>query len=332
MVNYSCDKCGKTYTQKIHYKAHQKKKTPCTEQKIDQKLEQKIIKIIPKKNLTDKKLRYIDLFCGIGSFHYSFDKLGFECVMACDINKSARDTYELNYGIKPKSDIVDIDPNTIAKYDILCAGFPCQPFSQAGKHKGFNDERGTMFFHVMKFVKHTKPSVVILENVSALLNHDNGNSMKAILTNLQSNKYTVVYKILKCSDYGIPQMRKRLFIIAVRNNVQLTKNLNTFFDLDTYEKQTSLSDYMGKNFEKETAYTIRCGGRSSPINDRHNWDGYMVDKKEYRLTLDDATKLQGFDTSFKLAGTDTSKWKLLGNTIPTVLSQIVGKQMLNILF
>ena len=87
----------------------------------------------------DTQIKYIDLFCGIGSFHYSFNKLGFKCIMACDINKSSRDSYEENYKIKPLGDITKILPKDIQTYDILCAGFPCQPFSKSGKHKGFND-------------------------------------------------------------------------------------------------------------------------------------------------------------------------------------------------
>ena len=86
-------------------------------------------------------LKYIDLFCGIGSFHYSFSKLGFECVMACDICEPARDTYKKNHKLKPLGDICDIDPSTVKPYDILCAGFPCQPFSQAGFRKGFKDDK-----------------------------------------------------------------------------------------------------------------------------------------------------------------------------------------------
>jgi DNA (cytosine-5)-methyltransferase 1 len=105
-------------------------------------------------------IKYIDLFCGMGSFHYSFQKLGFKCVMASDIYKPARDNYKENFGINVLGDICDIDPTTIDNYDILCAGFPCQPFSQAGKHKGFKDSRGTMFSQVMKFVKLNVPKIV----------------------------------------------------------------------------------------------------------------------------------------------------------------------------
>ena len=94
-----------------------------------------------------------------------------------------------------------------------------------------------------------------------------------------------------------------------------------------YEKQVSLSEYLGKNFEKDIAYTIRCGGKNSPINDKHNWDGYMVDGKEYRLTIEDCLKLQGFDSSFRLKGTTKEQWKQLGNTIPTIFTKIIGENI-----
>ena len=179
-----------------------------------------------------RMLKYIDLFCGIGSFHYSFFKLGFECVMACDIFAPARVTYEKNHKLKPLGDICDIDPSTIKPYDILCAGFPCQPFSQAGFRKGFKDEkdnRGTMFYQVMKFVKINRPRFVILENVQGLLKHDNGKSFKKIEDELNAEGYKMAYKVLKCSDYGIPQMRKRLIMVGIKDSDDGI--LNEFFNL-----------------------------------------------------------------------------------------------------
>jgi len=270
-------------------------------------------------------IRYIDLFCGMGSFHYSFEKLGFKCVMASDIYKAAKVNYKENYNIDVLDDICDIEPSTIEPYDILCAGFPCQPFSQAGQHKGFEDSRGTMFSQVMRFVKTNVPKIVILENVQALLNHDKGKSFTKIKNDLEDEGYNIVYKVLKCSDYGIPQMRKRLFIVGFKNIEVI--NLDKFFDLDEYKNITTLSQYLAKNFSKDTAYTIRCGGKGSPINDRHNWDGYWVDDKEYRLTIDDGLKLQGFN-HYNFIGNKNEKWKMLGNTIPTIFTEIIGKQII----
>ena len=278
----------------------------------------------------DHEMKYIDLFCGIGSFHYSFQKLGFKCIMASDIYKPAlenyKQNYKQNYNMDIMGDICEIDPSKLEAYDILCAGFPCQPFSQAGLGKGFEDKRGTMFGQAMRFVKTNTPKIVVLENVQALLNHDKGKSFIKIKTELEEEGYTVVYKVLKCSDYGIPQMRKRLFIVGFKN-IEVT-HLDKFFDLTEYKNDTTLTTFLNKDFKKDIAYTLRCGGRHSPIDDRHNWDGYWVnDNEEYRLTIDDGLKLQGFN-DYTLVGTQTEKWKLLGNTIPTIFTEIIGKQII----
>jgi len=204
----------------------------------------------------------------------------------------------------------------------------CQSFSQSGHHKGFKDtkdNRGAMFSHVMRFVKTNIPKIVILENVQALLNHDEGKSFTKIKEDLENEGYNVVYQVLKCSDYGIPQMRKRLFIVGFKN-VQVN-NIDQFFELSEYKKKTTMKDYLGKNFKKEIAYTLRCGGKKSPIDDRHNWDGYWVDDKEYRLTIEDGLKLQGFN-DYNLIGKQNEKWKMLGNTIPTIFTEIIGKQII----
>lgn len=155
-------------------------------------------------------LKFVDLFCGIGSFHHSFKELGFECVMACDINVSARETYKANYGIEPLGDITKIDPSTIPAHDILCAGFPCQPFSQCGQHKGFDDDRGTMFFQILKFATFHKPKFIILENVRGLYRHDNYRTFKRICCEMYAAGYELRFDVLTCSNYGIPQMRNAL--------------------------------------------------------------------------------------------------------------------------
>jgi DNA (cytosine-5)-methyltransferase 1 len=198
------------------------------------------------------QLQFIDLFCGIGSFHYSLRKLGLECNMACDISQAARDTYQANYNIEPKQNIIDIDPKDIQKFDILCAGFPCQPWSNIGQHKGFNDERGTLFFQIMKFVSYHNPVIIILENVAALLRHNKGATFKRMTDTLREHQYQVASKILKCDDYGIPQMRKRLFILAIREDIvnNLSLDMTTLL---SFPKQAtpSLSEYLGKDFEKK---------------------------------------------------------------------------------
>ena len=244
--------------------------------------------------------------------------------MASDSDESTHNVYHKNHGILPLGDIYNIDEKTIKHYDILCAGFPCQSFSQCGQHKGLNDERGVLFIEIIRFVNYHKPKIIALENVPALLKHDNGETFKIISGKIEKEGYNIYNKILKCSDYGIPQMRKRLIILCVRDDIDLNIDI---FDLNEYVKDVSLSEYFGKNFEKKYAYTIRCGGKGSPINDRHNWDGYWIDGEEYRLTIDDAKKLQGFDDDFIMAENDKDAWRHLGNTIPTIFTKIIADKI-----
>ena len=177
----------------------------------------------------------------------------------------------------------------------------------------------------MRFVKQNTPRVILLENVQALLNHDGGKSFARIQAELEGEGYDVIHKVLKCSDYGIPQMRKRLFIVAFKNIC--VSNINDFFDLGAYKKATTMKEYLGKNFVKDIAYTLRCGGRASPIDDRHNWDGYWVDGQVHRLTTGEGLKLQGFE-EYELVGKDTEKWKMLGNSIPTIFTEIMASQLI----
>jgi DNA (cytosine-5)-methyltransferase 1 len=280
-------------------------------------------------------MKFIDLFCGIGSFHHSLSALGWKCVFACDINEDCRKTYEHNYGLKPVGDITKVDLSTVPEYDVLCAGFPCQPFSTAGHRRGFEDAgRGNMFLELMRFVAHHNPKCVILENVLGLVNHDEGKTLQRIISDLEAKSYNVLVDQLTCSDYGIPQMRKRLFIIAAKCDIP-----SDLLDLP-HIKSKRLSQFLNfrrpKNAhvvftEKDIAYTIRCGGKRSSIEGGHNWDGYyarLPDSAEvfvYRLTIKDCLKLQGFDeNTFVLFGSAQSQWKMVGNTIPTNLTKLVG--------
>lgn len=270
-------------------------------------------------------MNYIDLCCGIGSFHYSFKKHGLNCVLACDIDKFARNTYYANYDIAPKEDLYTLDIESIPQFDILCAGFPCQPFSNAGFHKGFEDTRGTIFFKIMEIIEMHKPRIIVFENVPALISHNSGNTFKTILSSIRDSGYFVDYKLINSNDYGIPQMRKRVIIIGSLDN-----NVSQLLNFDKFKNKETLSEYMGRKFKRDVAYTIRCGGRGSKLGDKHNWDSYIVDDTVYRLTIDDALKLQGFDKNFKLSGSATQQWKQLGNTIPTNITNMIASNIVQL--
>ena len=123
------------------------------------------------------EITFIDLFCGIGGFRLALESLGAKCVFSCDKDRQARKTYEANFGEEPEGDITTIAADSIPDFNILCGGFPCQPFSIAGKQRGFKDTRGTLFFEIVRIVKAKQPEVVFLENVPNLARHDNGNTL-----------------------------------------------------------------------------------------------------------------------------------------------------------
>lgn len=170
-----------------------------------------------------EKFTYIDLFCGIGGFHQAMENLGGECLYACDIDADCRKTYERNYGIKPDSDITKVDETKdIPPHDVLCAGFPCQAFSKAGKRLGFADEtKGTLFFDIMRILNHHHPKYALLENVRNLASHDHGNTWQVIHDSLDEAGYNVIDEPVIFSPHyiGVPQHRERVFIMCVRKDI-----------------------------------------------------------------------------------------------------------------
>lgn len=161
-----------------------------------------------------KPIQFIDLFCGIGGIRLGMDSQGFECVFSSDINTECQRTYNENFGEKPFGDITQINEKSIPKHDILCAGFPCQPFSISGKQKGFDDTRGTLFFDICRILNEKKPSVVFLENVKHLVHHNGGKTLQTILNKLEALGYFVSWRVLNGADYGVPQNRERIIIIG----------------------------------------------------------------------------------------------------------------------
>lgn len=163
---------------------------------------------------------FIDLFAGLGGFHLALQQLGCKCVFASEIKDDLRKLYALNFPETPiYGDITKINPEDIPPHDIVCAGFPCQPFSQAGKREGFNDtkQRGTLFDYICAIVAEHRPKYLLLENVQNLKNHDNGNTWKVIQEKLAALNYDVKADILSPHQFGLPQHRKRIFIVAIAN-------------------------------------------------------------------------------------------------------------------
>jgi DNA (cytosine-5)-methyltransferase 1 len=193
-----------------------------------------------------EKFTFIDLFAGIGGFHLAMHNAGGKCVFASEWDKFARITYEENFKeISPElfknkkfnCDINDVNPNEINDFDILCAGFPCQPFSHAGLKKGFEDTRGTLFFNIAEIIN-TKiqqgypPKVLLLENVKGLRGHDKGKTLIKIIQVLDDLGYKVDNKVLNSKFFGVPQNRERLFIVAWLKRVDAPNKFNFPLGLD----------------------------------------------------------------------------------------------------
>ncbi|WP_417832862.1 DNA (cytosine-5-)-methyltransferase [Terasakiella sp.] len=197
----------------------------------------------------NKKLKFIDLFAGIGGFHYALKDLGHECVLASEIQPDLRKLYAINHTDIAKEDIIgdihnDIKLENIPPFDILCAGFPCQPFSQAGARMGLNDPiNGNHFLKLVEIINYHKPAFVFLENVPNLRGHDEGKTWEVIQTSLENEGYRVEERILSPDQFGVPQHRKRIYIVAVRSERNKAKIVYPTLEENIV---VNISDYLEK--------------------------------------------------------------------------------------
>jgi DNA (cytosine-5)-methyltransferase 1 len=284
------------------------------------------------KKKTENKTTFIDLFAGIGGFHIAFHNAGAKCVFASEWDAAARETYELNFKkIDPElfkngnyvGDITKIIPKNIPDFDILTGGFPCQPFSNAGFKKGFADSRGTLFYDIVRIIKEKKPKAFFIENVRHLLKHDDGKTFKVIKKTIEKELgYSFYYKIVKASDFNLPQHRARLFMVGF-------KDTETPFSFPEPIKMTkTMSHIFGGIAEKEIGYTLRVGGRGSGIHDRRNWDSYIIDGEVKRLTPKEGKKMMGFPNEYKFPVSESQAMKQLGNSVAVPAVQAVAEAII----
>jgi len=212
-----------------------------------------------------KQYTFIDLFAGIGGFRLGMTRQGFQCVFSSEIDEPTCQVYEENFGENPYCDISIQDEKALPDFDVLCGGFPCQPFSKAGRLQGFSDTRGTLFFHILRILEHKKPKAFILENVNTLFGHDKGNTFKVIKQSLESLGYYFSYSFLDASDFGVPQSRRRIIMIGT---------LDKPFDFDRLEK----------NEVHESLSYLDDFQDPSTINPKYAQK--VIDKKEYTLIKD----------------------------------------------
>lgn len=192
--------------------------------------------------------KYIDLFSGIGGFHQAMQNLGGECVLASEIDESAIKTYYKNYGMDSNHDIKEIKDEEVPDHDVLCAGFPCQAFSKAGKQKGFEDPtKGTLFFQIARILRAKYPKYIVLENVRNLLSHNHHNTWDVISKTLDDIGYNICPIVMSPHQLGIPQLRERVYILGIQKDEY---DGELFFDIPNKKDKSSLNAYEAGIFDE----------------------------------------------------------------------------------
>lgn len=281
------------------------------------------------------KPTFIDLFAGIGGFHLGMTSSGARCVFACEKDDFARATYLHNFAQEMPSlllpqyfphDLTKVDPTGIPAFDILCGGFPCQPFSQSGKKLGFKDTRGTLFFTLASILDQRRPAAFFLENVARLRTHDDGKTFETICAVLtQELGYSLFWKVIKGTEMGIPQHRPRIYLVGF-------KNKTTPFSFPNRRPLSfDMSDVLGGACSRKVGFTLRVGGRGSGISDRRNWDSYLVDGNVVRLTPEHGKRMQGFPSSFTFPVSEAQAMKQLGNSVIVPIVEAIGKEIVRAL-
>ena len=299
-----------------------------------------------------KAIKFVDLFCGIGGFRIAIEQaaadLGMpvKCVFSCDIDESCKKAYEVNFGEKPAGDITAIKAKDIPDHDILLAGFPCQPFSIIGHRKGFEDTRGTLFFEIARILEAKKPKAFVLENVKLLTGHNNGRTLKRIMTALRELGYHADFRILNALDFGLPQKRERIFIVGFKKarsfdwpkgGLPMTP-LTAILEASVPECYYA-SEYIKKNRLKKrrptkeptiwhenkaghiSAYPFSCALRA---NASYN---YLLVNGERRLTMREMLRLQGFPDSYQIICNYSQTRKQAGNSLPVPVAKSILKNL-----
>ena len=300
--------------------------------------------------------RFIDLFAGIGGFHVALKRAGLDCVFSSETDRAAATAYAANFGQSPAGDIREIPAESIPEHDVLCAGFPCQSFSRSGNGGGLADERGRLFYEIVRIARHHKPQVLLLENVKAILTIDNGNVMREIYGRLRETGYGVEHVALNSSDFGVPQKRERVYFVALRKQSSLRFIPPRESRERVYLKDALLPDERTENLvvrredivfdrpkEQEFALRpIRIGyvkrimqgyriyspsGHAVTISANGGGVGYCtglyyVNGKVRRLHLDEVKRVMGFDPKHAVSK-GTAGYKQLGNAvIPGMVGRI----------
>lgn len=333
---------------------------------------------------------FIDLFAGIGGIRLPFQELGGKCVFTSEWDKFAQKTYTANFAELPEGDITAIAASDIPRHDVLLAGFPCQAFSGAGLRRGFLDTRGTMFFQIQRILAYHRPKAFLLENVKQLKSHDNGRTLKTILAILRGDydgtipddiplsdelrksletklDYSVDYRVLTATDFGVPQKRERIYIVGFDRSICGELDITRMFDnLKKCAKKTlgqilednssvspkyTISDRLlaghkrrrKEQKEKGNGFGYSLFGRNSlycnTLSARYYKDGseILIDQSDIgknprKLTPRECARIQGFPEEFRLnAVSDVQLYRQFGNSVSVPVIRAIAEGMAGIL-
>lgn len=302
-------------------------------------------------------IRIIDLFAGIGGIRLGFEQAfsGVECVFTSEIDKFAIQTYKANFGEENiNGDITLISEEDVPEHDILLAGFPCQPFSQAGLKKGFSDTRGTLFFDIERILIEKRPKAFLLENVKQLKGHEKGQTLQIILEHLKNAGYKVYFDVLKARDFGVPQNRERIFIVGfLDQNVDFKfpqpTNIETFvgsiLEKNVDEKYT-ISDKLWEGHQRRKTQN-KLNGKgfgygifntlspyTNTISARYYKDGSEIlieqkGKNPRKITPREAARLQGYPDSFEIPVSNAQAYRQFGNSVCVPVIAAIAKEIRN---
>ncbi|MFZ2154235.1 MAG: DNA cytosine methyltransferase [Candidatus Moraniibacteriota bacterium] len=295
---------------------------------------------------------FIDLFAGIGGTRMGFESVGGECVFTSEWDNFCQKTYQANFEEIPYGDITKIKESEIPNFDILVAGFPCQPFSSIGKRQGFlHATQGTLFYDVLRIIKHKKNKAFLLENVQGLVTHDNGDTFKTILKSLDEIGYEVFYQILNASNYGVPQQRKRIYIVGFRRDLFSKKEIEFNFPA-AKNKKAYINDYLEKNAK---GYSISTHLQKNYLFKKNDGRPIIVDKNSKTqvktlvssyhkiqrltgtfvkdgetgirlLTESECKSIMGFPQDFIIPVSRTQMYRQMGNSVVVpVIKAIAGE-------
>lgn len=300
-----------------------------------------------------KQYKTIDLFAGIGGIRLGFEAYGCKNVFSSEWDKDAQKMYEANFGEKPFGDINLMEPDDIPDHDILLAGFPCQPFSIAGKGLGFADTRGTLFFNIEAILQAKRPKAFLLENVKRLTTHDNGQTFAVILEKLKDLGYTVYHKVFNSLDFGVPQKRERIYIVGFREPLyfKFPKPLGYYQPLSEVlqdDKDVPPNYFLSDELKQKRLNAVKSvppfpsiwheniGGNISalPYSCALRAGGsynYLVVNGIRRLTDREMLRLQGFPDTFKINIPYSQARKVAGNSVSVPVIKAIAGEMINAL-